>query len=168
MSMCRKGFRDLKTLIVPGYAQHQRYRYHYFTGWPSVRIARIVLVVSPLLLFASFSLFNTSSEFECGNYWAWIFIKKQKGTEHKRRFVCTGLFLYILHARDCNTRYSLWRWWWVWCGVVWCGVVWCGVVWYGNVISPGEAFSHEAISQGTQNSTDTSSKIQERGMGENK
>ena len=33
------------------------------------------------------------------------------------------------------------------------------MVWYGYLISPGEAFSHEATSQGTQNSTDTSSKI---------
>ena len=30
------------------------------------------------------------------------------------------------------------------------------MVWYGYLISPGEAFSHEATLQGTQNSTDTS------------
>ena len=40
-------------------------------------------------------------------------------------------------------------------------VIFCtyGMVWYGNLISPGEAFSHEATSQGTQSSTDTSSKF---------
>ena len=55
----------------------------------------------------------------------------------------------------------------VWYGMVWCGVVWCGVVWYGMVygISPGGAFSHEATSQGTQNSADTSSKINKEGWG---
>ena len=30
------------------------------------------------------------------------------------------------------------------------------MVWYEYLISPGEAFSHEATLQGTQNSTDTS------------
>ena len=36
-----------------------------------------------------------------------------------------------------------------------CGVVW-GVVWYGTLILPGVAFSLEATSQGTQNSTGSS------------
>ena len=34
--------------------------------------------------------------------------------------------------------------------------LWYGMVWYGYLISPGEAISHEATLQGTQNSTDTS------------
>ena len=47
-------------------------------------------------------------------------------------------------------------WYVVWYGMVWYGMVWYGMVWYGYLISPGEAFSHEATLQGTQNSTDTS------------
>ena len=39
------------------------------------------------------------------------------------------------------------------------------MVWYGFHISPGEAFSHEATSQGNHNSTNTSSKIKKRGGG---
>ena len=42
------------------------------------------------------------------------------------------------------------------------------MVWYGNLISPREAFNHEATSQGTQDSTDTRSKIKERGTGGDK
>lgn len=40
--------------------------------------------------------------------------------------------------------------------------VWCGVVWYGMLNVPGEAFGHEATSQVTQNSTDTSRKRNEK------
>ena len=36
---------------------------------------------------------------------------------------------------------------------------------YGNLISPGEAFSHEATLQGTQNSTDTSNSGTSKGRG---
>ena len=48
------------------------------------------------------------------------------------------------------------------CGVVWCGVVWCGVVW--NSILPRVAFSSEATSQGTQNSTGTSRRKKRKTM----
>ena len=44
-------------------------------------------------MFAPFSLFITSSEIE------WIvYIGKRKGTEHKQRFVCTGLFLFCMQG----------------------------------------------------------------------
>ena len=53
----------------------------------------------------------------------------------------------------------------VWYGMVWHGMAWHGMACYRNLISPGEACSHEATSQGTQNSTDTSSKMEEIGVG---
>ena len=58
-------------------------------------------------------------------------------------FCMQGTVTHDIHSGDGG--YGM-----VWYGVVWYGVAWC-VVWYGNVISPGEAFSHEATSRDTQN-----------------